>query len=83
MKKGFQQGFQEGFQQGKQLGLREGLQEGIILGLELKFGAEGLRLLPEILKIEDVGMLWAIKEGLKFVETMEALRSLYRPEDAE
>jgi flagellar biosynthesis/type III secretory pathway protein FliH len=98
MKRGFQQGVQEGIQQGKQLGLQEGKQlglqegkqlgerkgllEGIELGLELKFGSEGLRLMPEIYQIEEVDMLRTVHEGLKVVETVEALRRLYRPEDA-
>jgi hypothetical protein len=90
MKRGFQQGVQEGIQQGKQLGLQEGKQlgerkgllEGIELGLELKFGSEGLRLMPEIYQIEEVDMLRTVHEGLKVVETVEALRRLYRPEGA-
>lgn len=65
------------------LGLREGLLDGIELGLELKFGSEGLRLLPEILEIEDMKVLRAIHEGLKITETMEALRRIYQPGDAE
>jgi hypothetical protein len=87
IKKGFQQGVQEGrqkgLQEGKQLGLREGLLNGIELGLELKFGSEGLRLLPEIHEIENMTMLRAIHEGLKITETIEALRRIYQSEDKE
>lgn len=84
IKKGFQQGVQEGrqegLQEGKRLGLREGLLNGIELGIALKFGSEGLRLLPEIYEIEDVKMLRAIHEGLKITESLEALRRIYQPE---
>lgn len=51
---------------------------GIELGLELRFGAEGLALLPEIYKIDDVDVLRAIQQGLRRVETPEALRIIYR-----
>jgi len=61
---------------GEQRGLREGLFDGITLGLELKWGAEGLRLLPEIGPIEDVYLLRAIHEGLKRVSTPEELRRI-------
>ena len=80
---GLQEGKQEGLQEGKQLGLREGLLNGIELGLALKFGSEGLHLLPEIYDIEDVKVLRAIHEGLKIMETVEALRRIYRSEDTE
>ena len=51
--------------------------QGITLGLDLKFGAEGLRLLPEIRKIEDIDVLTAIQEGLKTVKTIDELRRVY------
>ena len=38
---------------------------GIELGLELRFGDEGSRLLPEIRQIEEVEVLRAIHAGLK------------------
>lgn len=75
---GIKKGIEQGIQQGIQQGLREGLLLGIELGLELKFGSEGLRLLPEISKIEDVDVLRAIKEGLKIVNTLAELRYIYQ-----
>ncbi len=45
--------------------------------LDLRFGLDGLRLLPEITKIEDVDMLKAVHEGIRRAETPEALRQLY------
>ena len=69
---------QQGEQRGEQRGLRQGLFDGITLGLELRWGADGLRLLPEIGRIEDVYLLRAIHEGLKRVNTPEELRQIYR-----
>jgi len=72
-----EEGLGEGFQEGFQQGLRDGLIAGIELGLELKFGSEGLRLLPDIYKIADVDVLRALFEGLKMVNTLEELRRIY------
>jgi hypothetical protein len=47
---------------------------GIELGLELRFGEEGLRLLPEIRQIEEVEVLGAIHAGLKRVGSLDELR---------
>ena len=74
---GFRQGMQQGLQEGLQQGLREGLLSGIRVGLKLRFGAEGLRLLPEIYKLEDVDVLRAVQEGLETVETVGELRRIY------
>lgn len=69
--------YQEILQEGLQQGMRQGLLSGIVLGLELKFGTEGLSLLPEIRQIEDVKRLEAIQEGLKKVNTLDELRQIY------
>jgi hypothetical protein len=63
---------------GEQRGERKGLFDGITLGLELKWGGKGLRLLPEIGRSEDVYLLRAIQEGLKRVSTPEELRQIYQ-----
>ncbi len=61
-------------------GIRQGLLEAIELGLRLKFGDEGLEILPEISEIEDVEQLKAIISGLlTTVNTLEELRQLYQP----
>jgi len=57
--------------------LQQGLLSGIALGLELKFGTEGLRLLREIGQIKDIERLEAIQEGLKTVNTLSELRQIY------
>jgi hypothetical protein len=60
-------------------GLRQGLLEGIELGLELKFGNEGLEVLPEVSQIEDLEVLKKIREALKQVTTLQELRLVYLP----
>lgn len=64
-------------QEGLQEGLREGLLSGIELALELKFGSEGSQIFPEIAQIEDVDTLKAIQSGLRQVNTLAELRSIY------
>ncbi|WP_299410975.1 hypothetical protein [Acaryochloris sp. IP29b_bin.148] len=61
----------------KQEGLREGLLEGIKLGLELKFGNEGLELLAEIFQIQDIEIIREIQSGIKKVSSPKELRSIY------
>ena len=63
---------------GIQKGMREGLIEGISVGLRLKFGEEGLSLLPEISEIQDVEQLRAILAGLAEVNALSELRSIYQ-----
>ncbi|MBD2432661.1 hypothetical protein CEN44_19530 [Fischerella muscicola CCMEE 5323] len=63
---------------GIQKGIREGLLEAIEMGLELKFGSEGLTMLPEISQIQDVEILRAILTSIKTVNTLEELRRIYQ-----
>jgi predicted transposase YdaD len=77
LQEGIQRGMQQGLQQGLEQGLQQGLLSGIALGLELKFGAEGLQLMPEIREIENVELLEEIQEAIKTVDTLEALRQIY------
>ena len=76
--RGEQQGFEKGLQRGEQRDLRQGLLDGIELMLDLRFGLDGLRLLPEIAKIEDVDVHKVVHEGMRRAETAEALRQFYQ-----
>jgi hypothetical protein len=70
-------------EQGIQQGIQQEILNSIELGLELKFGVEGLRLLPEIRKIKDTDVLRAIREGLKVVTTLDELRRIYSSSEGE
>ena len=58
---------------------RQGLLSSIELGLELKFGKEGLRLFNEVQQIQEMGLLSAIRAALKFVSDLGELRRIYQP----
>ncbi len=74
---GIEEGIQQGIQQGVQQGIQQGLRAAIKLGLELRFGAEGLKLYPEIRKIVDTGMLEALSEAIKVAKDLDEFRNLY------
>jgi hypothetical protein len=78
VQQGLQQALQQGIQQGQQQGLRQGLRAGVRLGLKLRWGAQGIALLPEIYQIEDVGLLQAVQDALETVGTPDELRQIYQ-----
>ena len=67
-----------GIQKGRVEGMREGLLKAIELGLRLKFGSEGLSLLPEISLIANLEELNAIIAGIETVNTVDELQEIYR-----
>jgi len=77
LKQGIKQGLAQGLERGQEEGKRYGLLKAIQMGLEFKFGAEGLRLYPEVRQIKDVGMLEALSDSIRLVSNPEELRSIY------
>jgi predicted transposase/invertase (TIGR01784 family) len=63
-------------EKGKMEGKIEGLKEAIELGLELKYGVEGLKLLERINRISLVEKLESIKEAVKIAKSMEEIEKL-------
>jgi hypothetical protein len=62
----------------ERIGIKKGIKQGIELGLELKFGNEGLLVMPEINKIEDINVLKAVQSGIWTAKTLDELRKIYQ-----
>ncbi|MBD2776350.1 hypothetical protein ICL16_30910 [Iningainema sp. BLCCT55] len=68
--------YQQIVSESEQRGERRGILSGIELGLELKFGSEGLQLMPEISQISDLERLTTIQQAIRTVNTLDELRQL-------
>ncbi|MEH2111879.1 Rpn family recombination-promoting nuclease/putative transposase [Nostoc sp.] len=66
--------YQQILREGEERGRREEILSGIELALEIKFGTEGLQVMPEISQIYDLDRLRAIHQGIKSVNTLDELR---------
>ncbi|WP_446010985.1 hypothetical protein [Candidatus Electrothrix sp.] len=69
-KRGVSEGRQKGMLEGRQLGILEGTLEAIEMGLSVKFGVKGLRLLPEIRRIRDIERLNMIKHIIRVTDDL-------------
>jgi hypothetical protein len=67
----------------EQIGLERGLRKGIESVLRIRFGDEGLKLMPEIHKIYEYEKLEAILIALETASSPEAVRPLFAPEPAQ
>ena len=56
---------------------KEGLLRGVEVSLEVKFGAEGLKLLPEIRSLENHEVIDAVLEAIKTANTPEDVRRVW------
>ena len=55
---------------------KEGVLAGIELGLKLKFGAEGLQLLPELHQVSNVEVLWSVLKAIETASSVDELRRM-------
>jgi len=69
-------GIKKGIQQGIQQGRREGILEAIELGLTIKFGAKGLRLLPVLRATKENDRLEMVKEAIKASNDLKEIEDL-------
>ena len=78
---GYQEGVNEGIELGIEQGLKQGRQDGLLFAiktiLELRFGAEGLKLYPEIKKIEDIDLLETVADTARIAKDIEQIRAVY------
>jgi flagellar biosynthesis/type III secretory pathway protein FliH len=80
LKDGLQQGLKDGLQQGLKDGLQQGLLEGIEVALKLRFGDDGLLLLPEIRQIADVELLRKIHRAIVAAANPDDIRKVWAGE---
>jgi predicted transposase YdaD len=73
---GMERGKREGLLEGKREGKREGLLKGITSCLKVRFGAQGLALLPAIQSVEDVDRLEAILTAVETASDLDEIRPL-------
>lgn len=76
--RGYQQGLQQGLRQGRHETAQQEILAGIEVALELRFGVDGLRLLPEIARIEDSNVLRAVLRSIKAAATPDDIRRIYQ-----
>jgi len=74
IQQGVQQGIQQGVQQGIQQGVQQSIRETIEFGLSLRFGDEGLAIIPLIRHIQDYERLRAIRDAVKTVKDLSELK---------
>jgi hypothetical protein len=61
----------------ERVGMEKGLLEGIEVSLEVKFGEEGLKLIPEIRELQDHEVLRAVLQAIKTAASPEDLRRVW------
>jgi hypothetical protein len=67
---------EEGLEEGLQRGELRALKRGIEVALELKFGTDGLQLLPLVREVSQVEMLRAVQDSIRTARTLDEVRSL-------
>ncbi|MEH1784794.1 Rpn family recombination-promoting nuclease/putative transposase [Nostoc sp.] len=72
----YQEIFSKGEERGELRGRKEELYSGIELALEIKFGNQGLELMPIISQITDLQKLKAIQQAIKTVNTVDELQQI-------
>lgn len=73
-------GERRGIAIGEAIGEARGLWQGIAIVLELRFGAAGEALMPEVRAITDVTLLQEIMDRLKTATSLDEVRAVYAPQ---
>jgi hypothetical protein len=59
------------------VGMEQGLLKGIEVSLEVKFGAEGLKLMPELRELQDHELLLTVLEAIRTADNPDELRRIW------
>lgn len=59
-------------------GMRTNLLQSIEIFLELKFGTDGMLLLPEIQQLNDINLLQQIQNSMRTVNSLDEVRAIYQ-----
>jgi hypothetical protein len=70
------EGFEQGIRQGIQQGIQQSIRETIEFGLGLRFGDEGLAIMPLIRHIQDNERLRVIRDAVKTVKDLSELKGI-------
>ena len=75
---GIEEGRRKGIEEGRRKGIEEGRRKGKIeaieIGLEMRFGEEGLKLMREIKEIKELDKLERLKNKLKSAKTLQEFK---------
>jgi hypothetical protein len=74
---GHKRGLEEGLRKGERKGKREGLLAGLEVILKVKFGSNGLLLLPEIRRIREPKKLEALLQAIDTAKTPDDIRAMW------
>jgi hypothetical protein len=81
MEKGLAEGREKGLTEGREKGLAEGREKGLLEGIEaclkLKFGAEGLELMPDLRELHDHERLRAVLDAIPAAASPGELRRVW------
>ena len=72
-----EEGRQEGWQKGRQEGWQKGLIEAVKLGLELRFGGEGVALFAQVDQCADLSILAEAQEAIRKGRQLEEIGRLF------
>jgi hypothetical protein len=73
---GMEKGMDKGLEIGREEGLAKGLLEAIASGLEIRFGAEGRKLLPRARKVKDIARLRRLRDALFTAESIQEVKRI-------
>jgi hypothetical protein len=76
-KEGLEEGRKEGLEEGQEQGFLEGILKGIEACLKMRFGVEGLELMPEVREIQDHELLRKILDAIVTAASTDELRRLW------